>query len=116
MTSSGSCSVAGITGRLDREARTVEAMIRLYCRAHHGPADGPCAECRDLAAYARERLARCPSQEKKPTCAKCPVHCYRPDRREAIRAVMRYAGPRMLFRHPLLAVAHLADGLRRPAR
>jgi hypothetical protein len=32
-----------------------------------------------------------------------------------MREVMRYAGPRMLWRHPLLAVAHLIDG-RRPAR
>jgi hypothetical protein len=31
-----------------------------------------------------------------------------------MRTVMRYAGPRMLWRHPLLAVAHLIDG-RRPA-
>jgi len=31
--------------------------------------------------------------------------------RERIRAVMRYAGPRMLWRHPLLALLHLADGL-----
>jgi hypothetical protein len=27
---------------------------------------------------------------------------------------MRYAGPRMLFSHPLLAFMHLLDGLRKP--
>ena len=32
--------------------------------------------------------------------------------RDRIRAVMRYADPRMLFRHPILAVLHLLDGLR----
>ncbi len=33
--------------------------------------------------------------------------------RERVRVVMRYAGPRMLFRHPILAVRHLLDE-RRP--
>ena len=59
------------------------------------------------------RLEKCPFQEHKTTCAKCPVHCYKPARREQIRAVMRYAGPRMMFRHPRLAFYHLViDGRR----
>ena len=100
--------------RLARERRTLEAMIRLYCRGRHGTGGELCAECRELADYARARLHRCLFQERKPTCARCPVHCYRPEMRERIRAVMRYAGPRMLYRHPLLALAHLIDGLRKP--
>ena len=98
--------------RLRREARTVSVMIRDYCRDHHaGPF--PCPACRELDAFAMERLARCPFGEGKTTCAKCPVHCYRPDMRERIRTVMRYSGPRMLLRHPLMAVRHLADGRRK---
>ena len=31
------------------------------------------------------------------------------DRRAKIRAVMRWAGPRMLFVHPVLAVRHLLE-------
>ena len=27
--------------------------------------------------------------------------------------IMRYAGPRMLFRHPYLAIAHQLDGFRK---
>jgi hypothetical protein len=34
--------------------------------------------------------------------------------RRRIRAVMRYAGPRILFRHPMLALRHMLDGLQRP--
>jgi hypothetical protein len=34
--------------------------------------------------------------------------------REKIRDVMRYAGPRMLLTHPVMAIAHLLDGLRKP--
>jgi hypothetical protein len=97
---------------MQRERRTVEAMIRLYCQDQHEAEDALCAECETLWAYAQLRLDKCPLQEDKPTCARCPVHCYRPEMRERIRAVMRYAGPRMLYRHPVLAVQHLIDGRR----
>jgi hypothetical protein len=96
-----------------RERRTVEAITGLYCQKHHAPEGIRCAECQELLQYALERLDRCPFQERKTTCAKCPVHCYRPELRERIRAVMRYAGPRMLLRHPILAVRHLWDGIRK---
>ncbi len=98
--------------RMARERATLEKMIRLYCRDHHG--DGvPCPDCAELAAYARARLDRCPFQEGKTTCAHCPVHCYKPGMRERVRRVMRYAGPRMLLRHPVLALLHLWDGRRK---
>ena len=105
--------------RLQREARTIEAMIRIYCRAHHAGAarsEGHtlCTSCTDLLEYARRRLALCPYQETKPTCAKCPIHCYQTGRRDEIKAVMRYAGPRMMLRHPYLALRHLLDRAQRP--
>jgi hypothetical protein len=98
--------------RVGREVRTVEAMVRLYCRDHHQRGEALCTECTDLLHYARARLDRCPYQERKPTCVKCPVHCYRPAMRERIRVVMRYAGPRMLLHRPGLALLHLIVGLR----
>jgi hypothetical protein len=98
--------------RIQRERRTVEAMIRLYCADHHGTRGELCDACASLRDYALLRLDRCPFGEGKTTCAKCPVHCYRPAEREEIRAVMRYAGPRMILRHPILALWHLIDGRR----
>lgn len=94
-------------GRLRREQRTVEAMIGIFCRDLHRPRFGLCQECRSLRAYAEERLARCPFGASKPTCANCTVHCYHGEMRERVRSVMRYAGPRMLFRHPVLTLLHL---------
>ena len=106
------------TPRLQRELATLAAMLGIYCRGHHGGrphADGPlCGECSGLLDYARKRLAGCPFGPDKPTCVHCPIHCYGARQREATRGVMRYAGPRMLWRHPLLALAHWIDG-RRPA-
>jgi hypothetical protein len=60
-----------------------------------------------LLAYSHQRLDRCPYGDEKPSCKACPIHCYRPSEREAMRQVMREAGPRMLWRHPWLAIVHL---------
>lgn len=94
--------------RLEREARTVKAMIALFCKDNH-PHGGPglCLQCMGLAEYSYERLRACRYGEKKPTCRKCTTHCYKPEYRDQVRAVMRYAGPRMLLRHPVLALRHL---------
>lgn len=101
--------------RLARELATITAMIAIYCRDHHQPADAQlCPQCRELAAYAAKRLARCPFQKKKPTCGNCTVHCYAPRYRIEVRSVMRYAGPRMVWAHPLMALRHLIDSRRRP--
>ena len=107
------------TPRMRREFDTLAAMLRIHCRDHHA-ADAPddrglCPACAELLAYARKRLAGCPFGPDKPTCANCQIHCYGPRQREATRAVMRYAGPRMLWRHPWLAFAHLVLDDRRPA-
>ncbi|WP_371377950.1 nitrous oxide-stimulated promoter family protein [Sporomusa aerivorans] len=95
--------------RVLREQVSIEKMITIYCRAKHQQYSGLCAECSLLLEYALQRLARCIFREKKPVCAKCPIHCYRKDMRDKIIVVMRYAGPRMLYKHPLLAVLHLID-------
>ncbi len=100
--------------RVARERKTIEAMIRLFCREQHGAKHQLCAECAGLWSYAQQRLEKCPYGENKPTCVKCPIHCYKPAAREQVKAVMRYAGPRMLFRRPMLAVRHLIDERKPP--
>ncbi|MFZ4479335.1 MAG: nitrous oxide-stimulated promoter family protein [Rhodoferax sp.] len=92
-----------------RELKTIEVMIRMYCVHHHAGAP-LCAQCSELFVYAQRRLQRCVFGDAKPNCAKCVVHCYASDMRERIRIVMRWAGPRMLLRHPVLGLRHmLAD-------
>jgi hypothetical protein len=95
-----------LTGRLAREQRTVDAMVAIFCRDLHGSSPASCADCGGLGTYARERLVHCPFGAGKPTCANCAVHCYQRDMRERVRTVMRYAGPRMLLRHPVLTLLH----------
>ncbi len=95
--------------RLAREWRILAAMVHIYCAHHHKNGPETCSECQDLLDYAHARLERCRFGVEKPTCAKCPVHCYKADRREQVRKVMRFAGPRMLWRHPILAAWHWLD-------
>lgn len=112
--------------RITREKATVRHMIRIYCRAMHpertrvGPTTsgkmgdgtdyGLCEECLELQRYALKRLSFCRFGENKSTCVSCPVHCYGPKQRDQIKQVMRYAGPRMLWSHPVLTIRHLLDG------
>lgn len=97
-----------VPGNIRRDAKTVSAMVRIYCAGRHGSRRGAvCEPCAVLLAYADERLVKCPFGEEKTTCRDCPIHCYRPAERTAMKDVMRYAGPRMLWRHPLLAIRHL---------
>jgi hypothetical protein len=90
-------------------------MIGIYCRAHHGSGhQGTCDDCRALYQYASRKIDRCPQHRAKPVCASCTIHCYGRKERDQIREVMRFSGPRMLIRHPALALLHLVDRLRRP--
>ena len=88
------------------------AMIAVYCRGVHHSRGEPCRECDELLAYAERRIEKCPFHDDKPPCAKCPIHCYQPRIREQVKQVMRYAGPRMLWRHPIFALRHWLDGRR----
>jgi hypothetical protein len=111
-----------------RDGAILTMMIRLHCWGRHsgkgpgkgsgkGPGnvssperDGLCAECAALADYASDRLASCRYGARKPFCSRCPTPCYRPAERARIREVMRYAGPRMLWRAPLMFLRHAIRG------
>ncbi|MEJ2049226.1 MAG: nitrous oxide-stimulated promoter family protein [Calditrichota bacterium] len=95
--------------RIEREKKTIATMIGIYCQAIHHPDQVPCPDCQSLLSYAEKRLIRCPFQQEKPPCNKCPVHCYRPEKREEIQKIMRFAGPKMFWRHPVLAIRHIMD-------
>lgn len=93
--------------RIEQEKKTVRQMIEIYCKGQQHTKDGLCDECSALLDYAFDRLDHCKFGEKKPTCKKCPIHCYKPAMREQMREAMRYAGPRMLWHHPLSTIKHL---------
>ena len=95
-----------VKNRIEEEKKVVKQMIFLYCLKKEGNAS-LCPTCHESLTYARERLDHCKFGNDKPTCKKCPVHCYRPDMRKRIKMIMRWSGPKMLFYHPVSAVKHL---------
>jgi hypothetical protein len=102
------------SGRLRREFVTMTRMVEIFCADHHSPRDSAlCPDCAGFLAYAERRLEKCPYGPAKPTCAKCPVHCYKPEPRALASTIMRYAGPRMALQHPWLSLVHLLDKARR---
>ena len=92
-----------------QEIEMLDCMIRIYCRGNHGTKEKLCEDCQALREYAVTRTQKCPFMETKTFCSNCSVHCYRPDMREKIRAVMRWAGPRMLLHHPVAAARHVIE-------
>ncbi|OEF98149.1 nitrous oxide-stimulated promoter family protein [Desulfuribacillus alkaliarsenatis] len=95
--------------RIIRELETIEKMIYIYCKDKHGTGGILCSDCHNLLEYARKRLHMCPHGESKPVCGNCKIHCYKKDKRQQVIDVMRYAGPRMTYKHPILALYHLLD-------
>jgi predicted amidophosphoribosyltransferase len=100
--------------RITREKKTIKTMVSIYCKAKHKTKNELCPECNQFFEYAKIRLDNCPFQENKTTCGKCRIHCYKPDMRDKVKAIMRYSGPRMLLHHPGLAMHHAIDGFKKP--
>ena len=98
---------SGSTGRRATEKAVFGEMTLLFCRAHHRKDTAPCLECDALIRYAWQRVEACRFADDKPFCSACTVHCFSSDRRDQTRRVMRFAGPRMLFQRPFMAIRHL---------
>lgn len=94
------------------DLKTVEYMIRLYCRAKHRMREGLCEECEELLDYVRQRRARCPFGDKKTFCSNCKIQCYKPSMKEKIVRVMKYSGPRLMFYNPKLVFEHIGETIK----
>lgn len=92
--------------KINEEKHILILMVKIYCRKNHKTKD-LCDECSELLNYGLNRLDHCKYGEKKDFCNKCSTQCYNKDKREQIRKVMRFSGPRMIFYNPKMAVKHL---------
>jgi len=104
--------MAILTNRMEREAATIKVMVGIYCRHHHKLNVMDCPDCSEIQNYALDRLRYCPFQEGKTSCKNCPIHCYKPSMKENVKRVMRFSGPRMVLRHPVLTIFHFIDDRR----
>ncbi len=82
------------------EKETINIMIDLYDKHHQ-------SDHSELKDYAFNRIDACPYTETKTFCSQCSTPCYKEDMRCEIKEVMRYSGPRMILKKPVLALKHL---------
>lgn len=101
-----------ITNKREQEKKLVSQMIAIYCHKNHGTKSELCDACKELDEYAQERSDKCPFMETKTFCSNCKVHCYKADKREQIREVMRFSGPRMLLYNPVIVARHMIESLK----
>jgi len=99
--------------RMKRERKTINAMVKIYCKGNHKTKSTFCKDCQTLLDYAFERLSNCPYKKNKPTCRNCTIHCFNEPEKLKFRKIMRYAGPRIIFKNPILAIHHLIDGFKK---
>lgn len=92
--------------KIEKEKKTIDFMVRLYCRHKLKQSTLP-AEYAELTEYAHARLDHCRFGEGKSSCKRCPVHCYGKAKREMVRQVMRWSGPRMFLYSPIEAFKHI---------
>lgn len=99
----------------NREKKLIPVMVHTYCAGNHKSGRKEekvqrkevCSKCNALTEYALFRLEKCPFKKNKGFCSYCKIHCYKPEYRAQMKEVMRYAGPRMLFSHPIFALSHV---------
>ena len=98
-----------VARRREREKRTISNMVAIYCAGNHEATartetshagEALCPACKAIDDYCVLRTERCRSMAHKTSCEECGNHCYAPAQREQIRAIMRYAGPRMITPPP----------------
>jgi len=97
--------------RRKRESIIVGVMVKMYCSSIHSRKFDLCSDCDALIHYANLKLDRCIFGNTKPVCKECSIHCYSTIKRQQIRQIMRWAGPRMIVRHPVLALIHILDNI-----
>ena len=69
--------------KIEREKRTIELMIKIYCKKKHKEKE-LCPECSELLEYALKRLMK-----------------------EKIKKVMRFSGPRLIIYNPIELIRHM---------
>lgn len=93
----------------DLDILTLKALFPIYCRKYHNSKKTKlCDSCKAELEYAIHKTEICPDKDQGKTCSECKVHCFESEHRERIKEIMRFAGPRLIWSHPLLAIRYLS--------
>jgi Nitrous oxide-stimulated promoter len=112
-----------LTPKKRRDIKVLAGFVNIYCRENHREAEKHhfdiadmdlsrrlgkieiCHDCSRLLEHGIAKLSLC-TQEPKPSCRKCKVHCYAPGYRENVRQVMRFSGSYLVKRGRLDLLLH----------
>jgi hypothetical protein len=99
-----------LTHKQLKDVVVLAQFIEIFCKKHHlATAQGLvsrmlgyttvtlCPDCLDLLDHAIMKRQCCPL-DPKPSCKKCPIHCYSKEYRLKIRKIMAYSGRTMILR------------------
>lgn len=111
--------------KMRHDLRTQLTFVSIYCQHRHAgqPKTRLCLKTHDVEALADRAVYLCPQcsrlvthalvkrtncpMDPKPTCKRCPVHCYQPAYRTEMKAVMRFSGRKLLLFGRLDYLFHL---------
>lgn len=96
-----------IKNKIIHEKLVIYNMIAIYCKENHSNNICLCKDCNELLEYSNKRIEKCPKLESKTFCSNCQSPCYDNYHRQKIKTIMRYSGPRIIFKHPITAIKHL---------
>ncbi len=97
----------------EKEKQIINLMISLYCKKNCNQ-DDLCTDCLELLNYANKRIDNC--SKNKTFCSVCPSPCYQKEKRDKIKAVMKFSGPKMIFYHPIIAIKHIINTIKYKAK
>ncbi len=111
--------------KLRQDLRLLVKFVRVYCDCKHKDAPREkvqmktpdvtsiagkevllCSGCRRLLMHAFAKRTHCPF-DPKPSCKKCPKHCYAPTYRQQMREVMKFSGRHLVLRGRIDYLLHL---------
>lgn len=103
--------------KVSEDKKIISTMISIYCNGNSHKAneenkvkDDICPNCKRLQEYAYSKIDKCPKLKsgKKAICGTCKNNCYMQDDElsNMMKAVMKYSGPRMILKHPLMTIKH----------
>lgn len=89
-----------------KEKKTFDKMLKIYCKKKHQSKE-LCKECLEIQNYVYKRIEMCPFILNKPFCAYCKIQCYKKEMKEKVIKIMKFSGPKMMFRAPIQSFRHV---------
>lgn len=68
-----------------------------------------CPVCLAMVLRSEKKTQYCVHMPYKTLCHLCPRPCYTEKQMEEIRPMMRYSGPRLITKHPILTYRHMRE-------